>query len=75
MNPNQDFHTYTDAEVAASFRVNLESGLDQQEATRRTEEYGENAIEEAVKTSLLNKFMHQFSDVMVIVLLVAAILA
>ena len=75
MNPDQDFHTYTEAEVAASFRVSLESGLDQQEVTRRAEKYGENAIEEAGKTSFLHKFWHQFADVMIMILLVAAILA
>lgn len=75
MSSNQDFHTRTTAEVTADLGVNLGHGLDPEEVTRRTAKYGANAIEEAVKTTFLQKFLHQFADVMIIVLLVAAILA
>lgn len=75
MNPNQAFHTRTTAEVAADLGVDLGHGLEPDEVSRRAAQYGANAIEEAVKTTFLQKFLHQFADVMIIVLLVAAILA
>jgi Ca2+-transporting ATPase len=75
MNSNQAFHTRTEAEVAASLEVTPARGLSQEEASLRAVQFGENAIEEAVRTTFLEKFLRQFSDVMIVVLLIAAVLA
>ena len=75
MNSNQTFHTRTTADVAADLEVDIGHGLEPDEISLRVEQYGENAIEETEKTTFLQKFLHQFADVMIIVLLVAAILA
>lgn len=47
-------------------------GLSDEDARKRAEEYGYNKLEEKKKQSLLSKFIDQFKDLMIIVLLVAA---
>ena len=47
-------------------------GLSDEEVKKRIEEYGYNKLEEKQKQSLLSKFIDQFKDLMIIVLLVAA---
>ncbi len=49
-----------------------ESGLSSEEAERRLAENGPNALKEAEKTPAVVKFLKQFTDPMIIVLLVAA---
>lgn len=68
-------HTRTFNEVASALEVNLEHGLDPKEVTERSMKYGLNAIETEIKTTFLQKFLSQFADLMIIVLLVAAALA
>ena len=50
-------------------------GLSAAEAKKRLDEYGHNELEEAQKRSLLAKFLDQFKDLMIIILLVAAALS
>ncbi len=50
-------------------------GLSDSEAARRLEENGPNALTEGERKSLLAKFIEQFKDVMIIVLLVAALVS
>lgn len=52
-----------------------EHGLQQSAATQRLEQYGPNALNQQKATSLLQKFISQFKDFMIIVLLVAALIA
>lgn len=51
------------------------SGLSSQEAASRLEKYGENTLQEGKKKSLLEKFVDQFKDFMILVLLVAAVVS
>ena len=51
------------------------SGLSSQEAASRLEKYGANALQEGKKKSLLEKFVDQFKDFMILVLLVAAVVS
>ena len=48
------------------------SGLSSKESMRRQEEYGLNQLQEGKKESILSIFLHQFADLLVIILLVAA---
>lgn len=50
-------------------------GLSAAETKKRLDEYGHNELEEAQKRSLLAKFLDQFKDLMIIILLVAAALS
>ena len=49
-----------------------ETGLTGQEASRRLEQYGPNKLAEGKKVTLLQRFLKQLSDPMIIILLVAA---
>ncbi len=49
-----------------------ENGLSTEEAQKRLEEYGPNKLQEAKKVSLLQKFLGELADPMIIILLAAA---
>ena len=51
------------------------SGLSSQEAASRLEKYGANTLQEGKKKSLLEKFVDQFKDFMILVLLLAAVVS
>lgn len=51
------------------------SGLSSKEAAERLEKYGANTLQEGKKKSLLEKFVDQFKDFMILVLLVAAVVS
>ena len=51
------------------------SGLSSKEAASRLEKYGANTLQEGKKKTLLEKFVDQFKDFMILVLLVAAVVS
>lgn len=51
------------------------AGLSSQEVASRLEKYGANTLQEDKKKSLLEKFVDQFKDFMILVLLVAAVVS
>ncbi|WP_373738308.1 cation-translocating P-type ATPase, partial [Jeotgalibaca porci] len=64
-----------DAETVLSKLDSTATGLTSAEAKKRAEEYGPNALEEGEQKSLLAKFMDQFKDFMIVVLLAAALIS
>ena len=62
-------------EVKEEFGTSLDAGLTKDEAGKRLNEYGENALKEKKKTPLIVRFLEQFKDFMVIILLIAAIVS
>lgn len=50
-------------------------GLTQEEVTKRQDKYGYNRLEEGKKRSIFGVFLHQFADLLVIILLVAAVIS
>lgn len=48
------------------------AGLDSAEALKRQEEYGLNQLQEGKTESILSVFLHQFADLLVVILLIAA---
>ncbi len=52
-----------------------ESGLSTADASARLEKYGKNKLKEAEKESLLHKLLSQFTDPMIIILIVAAVIS
>ncbi len=50
-------------------------GLSSQEAARRLEEYGENALEEQARKKGYQVFLEQFKDFLVIILIIAALIS
>ena len=59
-------------DVIKALNVNPDYGLEPGEATLRLKQYGSNSIETTRKTTYLQKFLGQFADVMILVLLAAA---
>lgn len=52
-----------------------DKGLKEEEAKKRLNQYGENELNVSKKKSLLVKFVEQFKDLMIIILIIAAILS
>ncbi len=67
-----DWHAQSSNEVIKSLKTDAKNGLTSSEARRRLEKYGANRLHEQKKPSLLVKFIAQFSDFMVLILLMAA---
>ena len=62
-------------EVLSKLDTSKESGLSSDVAAQRIEEYGANEITQGEHTSMLEKFINQFKDFMIIVLMVAAVVS
>ena len=60
-------------EVCEELSTNLNEGLSTEEAKTRFEKHGPNALKEAKKQPIIVKFLKQFLDFMVIILMIAAI--
>ena len=67
--------TKSPAETLSELKSDQVRGLTSQEAERRLEQYGPNALEGGKKESLLVRFLKQMKDPMIIVLLAAAVLS
>lgn len=59
-------------EAAAALKTDTERGLDPQEVQQRQRQYGFNEIREGRKQTLFLRFLGQFKDFMVLILLAAA---
>ena len=68
-------HTRSCDELAAELDVDMRHGLEVDEATARTGIYGLNLIEGAARNSFLKKFLAQFRNILIVILLLAAALA
>ena len=62
-------------EVESTLKTNAEKGLTAEEAKERQEEYGLNELKAKKKKSLLVKFLEQFKDFMIIILIISAIIS
>lgn len=69
------WHTLKVEEVRKKLRTNFERGLRQEEIEKRKERYGTNEIVESKKTNIFVKFLNQFKDFMIIILIIAAIIS
>lgn len=67
---SQDYQT-----ILQELRVDPSSGLSPEEAARRLTEYGANKLEEGSRKTSLQLFLEQFKDVMIIILLIAALIS
>ena len=62
-------------EVESTLKTNAENGLTEEEAKKRQEEYGLNELKAKKKKSLFVKFLEQFKDFMIIILIISAIIS
>ncbi|NLB53101.1 MAG: hypothetical protein GX808_09220, partial [Syntrophomonadaceae bacterium] len=68
-------HNLHYSEVLQRLKVNPDTGLDHGEASNRLNEYGRNILREGKKKSDLQRFFEQFKDVMIIILILAAVIS
>lgn len=62
-------------DVVSELGSDVQKGLTTQEIEVRREKYGKNALEEHKKETLLVKFLKSFADVLIIILLIAAVIS
>ena len=70
----QAAYTQTEEQVLSSVQSTKE-GLTSAQVKERLEKYGPNALQAGEKTTVLQKFINQFKDFMIIVLLAAAVIS
>ena len=62
-------------EVLKKLKTDINNGLSEDEVKKRQLQYGKNKLQEGKKTSFLVKFISQFNDFMIIILIVSAIVS
>ena len=62
-------------EIISQLDSHIQNGLSSQEVNKRLESYGPNKIQEGKRTSLFQKFVNQFKDLTIIVLMIAALIS
>lgn len=69
------WHTMSSDDVSKKLNTNITKGLTSKEAEKRKKTYGINKLDEKKKESLISKFISQFKDFMIIILLIAAVVS
>ena len=62
-------------DVEKELNTSIQNGLSTEEVKKRQEKYGENALKAKKKKSLFQKFLAQFKDFSIIILIIAAIVS
>ncbi len=70
-----NFHKESLEDVLAELNTIEDTGLSSAEVKKRTEQYGKNKLQEKKKKSMFSRFLDQFKDVMIIILIIAAIVS
>lgn len=68
-------YTIKKEELAKHFSSDLQHGLSSSQAKELLTQYGENKLQEKNKRSFLRRFLEQFKDVMILILIAAAIIS
>lgn len=63
------------SEIKQKLKTNFQFGLSNDEVEKRFQEYGENKLDNKKKESLFIKFLKQFNDFMIIILIIASIVS
>ena len=69
------WQSFNNNEVARRLKTNIGQGLSKEEAEERHNKHGPNKLDEQKKESILVRFIKQFQDFMIIILLIAAIIS
>ncbi len=69
---NKDIYKKNIQELINEYNVNITNGLSYEEAKKKLEIYGSNELKAKEEETLLKKFLNQFKDFMVIILIIAA---
>ncbi len=71
----QDLYQRTREDLVSSLQTDIEHGLSSQEAKARLEKFGPNKLAEEKAIPVWQKFINQFKDVLIIILIIAAIIS
>lgn len=69
------WYTMDVQETIKKLKTNAITGLSEVEANERLEKYGENVLKEKKKENIFIRFLKQFNDFMIIILIVASIIS
>ena len=69
------WHTIKKEEIEKMLHTDLKNGITEEEAKKRLQEYGKNILEEKKKENIFVRFIKQFNDFMIIILIIAAIVS
>ena len=69
------FHDKSIDEVLSSLATNKQTGLSDTDVAAAKEKYGENKLQEKKKKTMFQRFLEQFKDAMIIILLIAAVIS
>ena len=69
------WHNLSTKDVEIKLETNLKDGLTDEEVAERLKKYGENKLQEQKKESIFIKFLKQFNDFMIIILIIAAVVS
>ena len=69
------WHTLIKDEVIRKLQTSSKTGLREEEVNKRQEKYGKNKLKDKKKESILVKFIKQFNDFMIIILIIASIIS
>ncbi len=69
------FHNKSTEEALSALHTDAAAGLSAEEAAKRLSEVGENKLREKKKKTMLQRFLAQFKDAMILILIAAAIVS
>ena len=69
------WETFRKEEVLKELKTNKKTGLTKEEVFSRRQKYGENKLKDKPKESLVIKFIKQFNDFMIIILIIASVIS
>ena len=69
------WHTKEIKEIEREFGTNIEVGLNEKQVEERLQQYGENKLADKKKENIIIKFLKQFNDFMIIILIIASIIS
>lgn len=69
------WETFRKEEVLRKLGVDQKHGLSEEEAKKRQEKYGKNKLKDKPKESIFVRFVKQFNDFMIIILIIASIIS
>lgn len=72
---DKKYYTESIPDTLSDLKTDSNQGITDDEAKKRLAQYGENALTGKKKRSMFSRFIDQFKDLMIIVLLVAAVLS
>ena len=70
-----NYHNMNIRQVITELKTSANNGLTKKEAEIRQQKYGKNIIEHGKKSNIIIRFVEQFKDFMVIILIIAAIVS